>query len=118
VADDRGAAAARQCVATSDCDCQALLETFEGLDRSSDPHVFSPLLGDDEWIHAEPLVIVFDGDHYKPLSCSGTWSIDFNRVGVDFQQASPALVAAFEPLRQRGLCGEIRTGCMLDDAAQ
>jgi hypothetical protein len=92
---------------------------LRGLDRSSDPHVFLPLLGDDaEWIDAEPLVIVFDGDHYKPLSCGGAWSIDFNRVGVDFQQASPALVAAFELLRQRGLCGEIRIGCMLDDAAQ
>jgi hypothetical protein len=90
---------------------------LRGLDRSSDPHVFLPLLGD-EWSHAEPLVIAFDGDHYKPLSCGGTWSIDFNRVAVDFQQASPALVAAFELLHQRGLCGEIRIGCMLDDAAQ
>jgi hypothetical protein len=91
---------------------------LRGLDHSSDPHVFLPLLGNcDEWSDAEPLVVVFDGDHYKPLSCAGGhWSIDFNRLDVDFQQASPALVAAFEPLRLRGLCGEVRIGVTLDAA--
>jgi hypothetical protein len=60
-------------------------------------------------------VIVFDGDHYKPLLCSdGGWSIDFSRVAIEFETASQALVDACERLRQRGYCGEIRIRTALD----
>jgi hypothetical protein len=80
----------------------------------TDPHVVLPLSVDIDGA-AKPLVIVFDGDHYKPLFCSdGGWSIDFSRVGVQFETASQALVDACERLRQRGYCSEIRIRTALD----
>lgn len=79
----------------------------------TDPHVVLPLVEFDP--AAEPLVIVFDGDHYKPLSCGvDRWSIDFSCVAVEFETASQALADACERLRQRGLCGEIRIRTALD----
>jgi hypothetical protein len=80
----------------------------------TDPHVVLPL-GVEIDDAAEPLVIVFDGDHYKPLLCGdGGWSIDFSRVAVEFETASQALSGAYERLRQRGYCGEIRIRTALD----
>jgi hypothetical protein len=79
----------------------------------TDPHVVLPLLAVEIDCAAEPLVIVFDGDHYKPLLCD-SWSIDFRRVAVEFETASQALVDACERLRQRGYCGGIRIRTALD----
>jgi hypothetical protein len=73
----------------------------------TNPYVVVPLLEFD--VTAEPLVVVFDSDHYKPLlSSADRWSIDFSRVVVQFESGSRALDAACALLRQRGLCGEIR----------
>jgi hypothetical protein len=81
----------------------------------TDPHVVLPLLALEIDVVAEPLVIAFDGDHYKPLLCSdGGWSIDFSRIAAEFETASQALVGAYERLRQRGYCGEIRIRTSLD----
>jgi hypothetical protein len=81
----------------------------------TDPHVVLPLLAVEIDVVTEPLVIVFDGDHYKPLLCSdGGWSIDFSRVAVEFETASQGLVGAYERLRQRGYCGEIRIRTALE----
>jgi hypothetical protein len=81
----------------------------------TEPHAVLPVtsVNNDEWSRVEPLVIVFDGDHYKPLLLCGSdkWSIDWSRLAVEFETASPALVQACEALRQHG---EIRIRCALD----
>lgn len=83
------------------------------------PTMFVPMYSDGDeaaWSGAEPLVIVFDGDHYKPLACEAgrAWSIDFSRLAPRLQSASPALIALLKQLQQRGHCGEIVVGCSLD----
>jgi hypothetical protein len=77
-------------------------------DPHTRPHVHLPLrcANVDEWRAREPFVLVFTGDHYRPLKCS-EWSVDFQSLPVEYQVASVELSLELRRLSERGCCGKV-----------
>jgi hypothetical protein len=79
-------------------------------DPHTEPHVHLPLrrVGViDDWRAREPLVLLFSGDHYRPLRCS-EWLVDFRALAVEYNVASVVLSMKLGEIAERGCCGEVK----------